>query len=115
MKRRAGGRRHYNDHRKIMAVFRRLKILRLAGTRMFDHGVCAELARKLGVHRSTVWRDIRFLLAQSNAFGPCPHCGKPVPPRSVQLVDLEGEPLPREPERDPLVERILADADAEAA
>lgn len=73
--RRAGGRRHYNAWRKALA-FRRLHLevaSRLfAQGSLFRRGIQAELARELGVSRSTICRDIDHLLCQG---WPCPHCG----------------------------------------
>jgi hypothetical protein len=37
-------------------------------------GVQATIARRLGVNRSTICRDVRAILAELNG-GPCPFCG----------------------------------------
>src|SRR5260370_30646729 len=53
--RRAGGRRGYNARRRFLALYRRRRLLDLAlkhRLSLFDHGAQAELARRLGVHRS---------------------------------------------------------------
>lgn len=47
----------------------------LRGRNLFTRGVQSELAAVLGVHRSTVCRDIKALLAEVNAGRPCPLCG----------------------------------------
>jgi hypothetical protein len=41
----------------------------------FDRGVQTEIAGLLGVHRSTVCRDIKALLANAVAGRLCPICG----------------------------------------
>jgi DNA-binding NarL/FixJ family response regulator len=56
--RRAGGRRHYNDLRQLAALLRGLEVARLAALGYRQ----AAIARELGVHRSTVCRDVAKLL-----------------------------------------------------
>jgi hypothetical protein len=46
-----------------------------------DRGTQARLARELGVSRSTLSRDVRFLLTLNTA---CPCCGALVPRERVQ-------------------------------
>lgn len=74
--RRTGGRRHYNSWRKMLAVARRLRLLRLWVENPYLSK--ADLARRLGVHRSTVTRDIQALKAQEarRPDGKCVMCGK---------------------------------------
>jgi DNA invertase Pin-like site-specific DNA recombinase len=62
--RRAAGRRALNARRQFLAAKRRAEVVRLLGQRGLEWGVRAEIARTLGVHRSTVTRDIR------QVFGP---------------------------------------------
>jgi hypothetical protein len=81
--RRAGGRRGYNARRRFLALYRRRRLLDLAlkhDLSLFDHGAQAELARRLGVHRSTVHRDLRALAEQARASWRCPYCGGTVLP-----------------------------------
>lgn len=60
--RRAAGRRHYNSIRRLHAELRRVKVAELLRGRFLDWGVQAEIARELGVSRSTVCRDVRWLM-----------------------------------------------------
>jgi IS30 family transposase len=59
--RRAGGRRRYNATRQFLAAERRLKVARLVHEYGNDWGVRARIAQELGVHRSTVTRDIQAI------------------------------------------------------
>lgn len=72
--RRAGGRRHYNAWRKALAAHRRRKISRWLSVRgrMFERGIQTRLARRLGVSRATICRDMAYLLRLG---WPCPRCG----------------------------------------
>lgn len=62
--RRAGGRRKHNARRKAQAWARRAQILELCGTKVmllgakYARGITAELAARLGVHRTTITRDL---------------------------------------------------------
>jgi predicted DNA-binding transcriptional regulator YafY len=56
--RRAGGRRAYNRRRRLERAARILKIIRLQAARHFSG---RELALILGVHESTVSRDLKFI------------------------------------------------------
>lgn len=60
--RRAGGRRRYNKQRRAEALFRRLCILHHLHTRGYRLGTLTALADEWGVHRSTIGRDVRWLL-----------------------------------------------------
>jgi len=70
--RRASGRRHYNAWRQFMATARRHKVaeLLLAGQTQ------SEIARSLGVHRSTISRDVAWLRELAKQRGHCPTCGQ---------------------------------------
>ncbi len=75
---RANGRRHYNAMRQFRALMRRSEIVRLAVTKnisLFEHGAQAQLARALGVHRSTVNRDVSAIMGEARARQLCPLCG----------------------------------------
>lgn len=65
--RRAGGRRGYNRRRQLIATDRRVqiarRILRAGG---LYHGMGAQLARELGVDRSTISRDINIILTSGS-------------------------------------------------
>ncbi|MBI3966634.1 MAG: HTH domain-containing protein [Chloroflexi bacterium] len=76
--RRAGGRRHYNAWRRFMAVDRQRLVAQLAleeGFGFFQRGAQARLAKRLGVSRSTICRDVEALLDATRAGRPCPCCG----------------------------------------
>jgi hypothetical protein len=84
--RRAGGRRRWNSVRRARAEQRRLKILEVAlnwGVSLVDPGVQGALARHLGVHRSTVSRDIAAILGEVTVWRPCPACGQDVLPDDI--------------------------------
>jgi DNA invertase Pin-like site-specific DNA recombinase len=77
---RAGGRRRYNAERRRKAEERRDQILELtAGINLLAlvpgrrTGIKAELARRLGVSRSTISRDVNAIF--SDLF-TCPRCGR---------------------------------------
>jgi hypothetical protein len=57
--RRASGRRRYNAERKWQAFFRLVDILKLVDEYGMGHGACQRIADELGVHRSTVSRQLR--------------------------------------------------------
>jgi len=66
---RAGGRRRFNAVRQLRAELRRRELRRLIAEMheagevfLMIHGAQAGFARRLGVHRSTICRDVRRLL-----------------------------------------------------
>ncbi len=60
--RRAGGRRRYNYGRRVRAMLRRKKVGELMNQLgWFTTGIPAQVARLLGVSRSTVCRDLRWI------------------------------------------------------
>jgi hypothetical protein len=72
--RRAGGRRHYNAVRRFIQERRRAEVARLLSGKgaLFRRGIQVELARELNVSRSTICRDIAYLIRLG---WPCPTCG----------------------------------------
>jgi hypothetical protein len=74
--RRAAGRRHYNSLRRLHALIRRSEVVRFWGESKGQAGWQARAARALGVHRSTVSRDVQALLDELNRGRPCPLCGR---------------------------------------
>jgi DNA-binding transcriptional ArsR family regulator len=80
--RRAGGRRRYNAVRQFRAELRLEKVGHLLRQGLSR----AEIARRLGVHPSTVSRDIRRMFAAGQV-RRCPYCGKPLP---VWFRELSG-------------------------
>lgn len=58
---RAGGRRRYNTRRRRIALARVGQIIQLLGETGFHRGYQSEIARRLGVTRSTICRDMQFL------------------------------------------------------
>jgi hypothetical protein len=73
---RNAGRRHYNSVRSFRRAFRRKQVADLlCRYGMIDRGVCARIARELGVHRSVITRDVQSLLTTANTArrsGPVP-------------------------------------------
>ena len=75
---RAGGRRHYNAWRRSMALYRQMKIVEFAGASglgLWRRGVQTVIARRFGIHRSTVSRDRQVFLADYQPGKTCPVCG----------------------------------------
>ncbi len=69
--RRAGGRRAFNALRQREAEIRRIRVAMLLLEVGFLRGSVSEIARRLGVHRSTVCRDVQFLeLMGTHGFKP---------------------------------------------
>jgi hypothetical protein len=61
--RRAGGRRRYNLTRRFEAMRRQWRIVDLLSTGAYEgRGRQSRIAEQLGVHRSTVSRDLRAIL-----------------------------------------------------
>ena len=76
--RRAGGRRAYNARRRFAAEARRAAVMALVekeGVSIWRRGVQSKLAENLGVHRSTICRDVRIIKAEYRAACRCPLCG----------------------------------------
>lgn len=60
-----------------MRTYRRRKVGELLftnGLDPFKYGIGARIARELGVHRSTICRDIRWWVQQIRPGKPCPFC-----------------------------------------
>lgn len=77
MQRRAAGRRRYNAVRRFRRTLRRAEVAeRLARCGGLRRGVLARIAAELGVHRSTVSRDLAALVAELHQTGVCPVCGR---------------------------------------
>ena len=75
---RAGGRRRYNRERQLFAELRRSQLIGLiiqGRHGFFDHGLRTRLAARLGVHRTTIGRDIEAILEESRPTRTCPACG----------------------------------------
>lgn len=75
--RRAAGRRHYNSWRRVNAHDRQHRVFEYWRISKGRHGWQAQAAVALGVHRSTITRDVEALLAPLNRDKPCPMCGHP--------------------------------------
>ncbi len=73
--RRAAGRRHYNAWRRVVAHDRQRRVLDYWRQSKGRRGWQAEAADTLGVHRSTITRDMHALLALLHREEPCPLCG----------------------------------------
>ena len=61
LSRRAAGRSRYNRRRQLLAQQRLTQVIRLLGEIGFRHGYQTRIAEQLGVHRSTICRDIARL------------------------------------------------------
>jgi hypothetical protein len=87
--RRAAGRRHYNGVRRVRALLRRREVARLLLVKggLTTRGTQAALARELGVSRSTISRDVAYLLRQSR---PCRCCGALTAPPLPEETGQEG-------------------------
>ena len=68
-----GGRRHYNRQRQFKAEFRRVQVAIMLGQGLGQ----AEIARGLGVSRSTISRDVAKLYKLACEERICPVCGQP--------------------------------------
>ena len=73
--RRAAGRRHYNAIRTVRRALRRREVARLLVKYgglygPSSHGLQARIARQLGVHRSTICRDVWAILRPEAGNGP---------------------------------------------
>ena len=69
---RAGGRRHYNSVRQWQALARAYRVMELLQDRGLGYGVRTQIARELGVHRSTITRDVNRILRTDGT--NCPTC-----------------------------------------
>jgi len=73
--RRAAGRRHYNSWRRVRAHDRQRRVLNYWRESKGRRGWQADAAVALGVHRSTITRDVQAFLALIRRDEPCPLCG----------------------------------------
>lgn len=81
--------------RRARRSLRRVKVARLMLERCPEgprSRMYAAIARQLGVHRSTISRDVAALLAWTNEGRPCPVCGTVVEMDLVRLSYLEEHP-----------------------
>jgi len=65
------GRRAYTEQRQLQARRRHVEVLCRVKERGFDRGVQAQIAKELGVHRSTITRDIKKIFTDGE---PCARC-----------------------------------------
>lgn len=72
MAHRAGGRRRYNAVRQVRAMMRRVKVSELLLQGLSQ----AQIARRLGVHRCTISRDVASLRQLVRESRQCPTCGQ---------------------------------------
>jgi hypothetical protein len=84
---RAGGRRRHNATRRARAELRRAEVARLLAVLGLRHGTQAVIARRLGVSKSTISRDLTALFRGSRP-RRCPLCGC----GCDALADLGGTP-----------------------
>lgn len=83
--RRAGGRRRYNRERQEGAFLRRYQVAELLDRYGLDRGAQSRMAEELGVHRSTISRDLDWLLEGKRK--PCQTCGTRLTPEQWRNVD----------------------------
>jgi biotin operon repressor len=76
-----GGRRRINSQRRDRAVNRRYRLLFTWSQNPYMSK--AGLARLLGVHRSTIGRDIAWLKDEWQQTRTCPFCGHHLPARNL--------------------------------
>lgn len=82
VRRRAGGRSHYNSWRRCIAEVRRQKVFELLSRAgCFTHGSRARIARALGVSEATISRDVAKILPLARV---CPECGYLLPRDSAE-------------------------------
>jgi transposase len=75
--RRNAGRRRYNALRRLLRDRRRRQVLDLLlEDGLLTHGAKARVARALGVHKSTITRDVAAIL---HTHATCPTCESVVP------------------------------------
>lgn len=74
-----GGRRRVNAQRHYDAIERRYRLMFLWLDNIYLNQ--SDLARKLGVARSTVSKDIKALKKEAADFGRCPVCDAPYYPQ----------------------------------
>ncbi|MGH7169063.1 MAG: hypothetical protein ACRELG_02145 [Gemmataceae bacterium] len=106
--RRAGGRRRYNAWRRFRAAYRRMQVVKLwIKYPPLMRGLQSRLAAELGVSRSTICRDMAYLLRLG---WPCPQCGAYAEPPKPLFVDdpeeddeemAEGDDKPTDDRRGP--------------
>src|ERR1700683_1124237 len=84
---RAAGRRLYNGVRHAQAMVRAGEVIRLLNERGFGRGVQAQIARELGVHRSTVSRDVMRALSPDGQ--PCRTCGREMTYKQWERLNKE--------------------------
>src|SRR4051794_33216401 len=91
---RAGGRRRYNHRRQIIAAERRALVSHLS-LQLLREGIAegqpfrgkqAIIANVLGVHPSTISRDLKRSRELSLYLQPCPTCGHRMP--YYELADI---------------------------
>ncbi len=83
--RRAGGRRRYNADRRADALLRRHLVAQMLGEYGFERGAQSRMAEELGVHRSTISRDLDWLLEDKRR--PCQTCGTRLTPEQWRNAD----------------------------
>ena len=83
--RRAGGRRRYNRERQDAAAIRRYLLVEMLDEHSLEWGAQTAMAEALGVHRSTICRDLQWLLEDKTR--PCQTCGTRLTPEQWKNAD----------------------------
>ena len=89
---RAGGRRRWNHARQIRALERRVLVVQVSLHLLQDaiaagqsfRGKQVLIAEVLGVHPSTISRDLKRSREMSLLFAPCPTCGQRTPRHELE-------------------------------
>jgi hypothetical protein len=73
VKKRAAGRYRHNALRRFQAQLRRKEVLNLLHRWGWGAGIQSQIAAHLGVHKSTICRDLKVIMPLLDA---CPACGQ---------------------------------------
>ena len=84
---RSAGRNRYNSQRTFDAMMRSAQVIRMLRERGCGRGVKAQIARELGVARSTISRDVMRALSPTSQ--PCRTCQRPMSVKHWERLNKE--------------------------